>query len=259
MKRFITKILCVACAFALHTSASAQDSGIRIGFQASPMISWVNNNDKLIVKNGGNLGLKIGTTADIYFKDTYSFTMGLNLAFHEGGEFLYETGGNYLPNSELSDPLLNSQDLDKPMPDGTRIRYNLQYIEIPVGLKLRSKEFGYLRYFVEAPIFTFSYLTRGRADIETDDALYESENVYEDLTKVNLFWGLGAGVEYAISTNNALTGGIYFQNGLFDFTRDKGYRSNDNPDNDPNFPFIRETDDSRARVSNVVLKLGIIF
>ena len=119
-----------------------------------------------------------------------------------------------------------------------------------------------MRYFVEAPIFTFSFLTRGRADIETEDAVFEAENVYKDLSVINLFWGLGAGVEYAISSNNALTGGIYFQNGLFDFTRDKGHRSIVNPDEDPNDPnddFIKQNDDSRARVSNVMIKLGIIF
>lgn len=260
MKRLITKILCVACACLLGSHAGAQDKPLRIGFQVSPTISWVNNTDNLIIRNGGNFGLKIGTTADIYFKDNYSFTLGLTLASHEGGEFLYEIGGNYLPNSELSRPELNTG--DKPLPDGVKIRYNLQYLEFPIGLKISSKEFGYLRYFVEAPIFTFSFLTRGRGDIETPDETFEKENIYKDLSVINLFWGLGAGVEYAISQNNALTGGIYFQNGLFDFTRDKGHRSIDNPDADPNDPstfYLKETDDSRARVSNVVIKLGIIF
>lgn len=244
----------------LSTVVFGQDRPVRIGFQTSPVFSWINANDNLIIRNGGNFGLKLGTTADIFFKDNYSFTMGLNLGFHQGGEFLYEIGGNYLPESELSDPLLQSG--DKPLPDGVKIRYNLQYLEFPLGLKIRSKEFGYIKYFVEAPIFTFSFLTRGRGDIKAEDIFKERENIYKDLTIANIFWGLGAGIEYSISQNNALVGGIYFQNGLFDFTHDKGKRAIENPDEDPNDPaddYFVQREDSRATVSNLTIRIGILF
>ena len=259
MKRTAAKILCVMLVISA-LQVQAQDRSLRIGFQTSPMISWVNNNDNLVVKNGGNFGLKLGTTADLYFRDNYSFTLGFNLCFHEGGEFLYEYGGNYLPESELSDEILQTG--DKPLPDGVKIRYNLQYLEFPIGLKIRSKEFGYKRYFVEAPIFSFGFLTRGRGDIETDDAVYEQENIYEDLSVINIFWGLGLGVEHNFSQSNSAIIGLYFQNGLFDFTRDKGWRSLPNPDEDPNDPtddYNKQEDDSKATVSNLTLRLGIIF
>ncbi|MGB4849086.1 MAG: porin family protein, partial [Saprospiraceae bacterium] len=230
-----------------------QDRALRIGFQTSPFVSWIGNNDNLIVKNGSNIGIKLGSTVDIYFKDNYSFTTGINLAFHAGGEFQYEIGGNYLPNSDLSEPFLG----DKPMPDGTKIRYSLQYVEIPLGLKIRSKEIGYVRYFVEAPVFNFAFLTRGRANIETNIKKYDQENIYKDLNVVNLFWGFGVGIEYSISENNALVGGLYYQNGLLDFTKDDGHRAIPNPEVNP--PFLIQQDDSRAVVNNLVLRLGIIF
>lgn len=259
MKRTYTKILSVALFTLCLTYLHGQDRSMRIGFQTSPVLSWVSNDNNLILKNGGNLGLKLGTTADIYFKDNYSFTLGINLAFHEGGEFQYEIGGNFLPNSDLSDPA-RLQTGDKPLADGTKIRYSLQYVEFPVGLKIRSKEIGYIRYFVEAPVFTFSFLTRGRADIESAEFKFERENVYKDLTVINIFWGLGAGIEYAISENNALIGGIYFQNGLLDFTKDKGHTAIPNPDTDPNAPpFVLVEEDSRAIVNNLILRLGILF
>jgi hypothetical protein len=258
MKRIPTKILCIAIlAFTISTSLQSQDDrAIRIGFQTSPLVSWVSNGDNTIVKTGGNVGLKLGTTADIYFRDNYSFTLGINLAFHEGGEFRYETGGKYLPKSDLSEPDV-LQIGDKPMPDGTKIRYNLQYVEFPIGLKIKSKEIGYIRYFVEAPIFTVAFLTRGRGDIESDAYKYERENIYKDLNVFNIFWGLGAGIEYSISENNALIGGLYFQNGLIDFTEDNGHKAVDNPVVIP--PYILEKDDSRATVNNIVLRLGIMF
>src|SRR5687767_2768453 len=161
MKRILAKILCIAIVVICgNHHLIGQDKALRIGFQTSPVFSWVNNNDNLIVPTGGNLGLKLGTTADIFFKDSYSFTLGVNLAFHQGGEFKYEIGGNYLPDSDLSDPA-TLQTGDKPLPNGTTIDYSLQYVEFPVGLKIRSKEIGRIRYFFEAPVFTFSFLTRG--------------------------------------------------------------------------------------------------
>lgn len=261
MKRTFAKILCTGIVLLSATlSMIGQDKALRIGFQTSPVISWIGNNDNLIVKNGGSVGIKLGSTVDIYFKDNYSFTTGINLAFHEGGEFQYDIGGNYLPESELSDPLLQTG--DKPLPDGTRIRYSLQYLEIPLGLKIRSKEMGYIRYFVEAPVFNFAFLTRGRANIETNVMKYDHENIYKDLSVVNLFWGFGAGIEYSISENNALVGGLYYQNGLLDFTRDNGNRAIANPNEDPNDPnddYLIQKDDSRAVLNNLVIRLGIIF
>ncbi|HEY3385754.1 MAG TPA: porin family protein [Saprospiraceae bacterium] len=257
MKRIAAKILCIVCFLVtLQGYLSGQERSFRIGFQASPVFSGLRNNHKdVIVKNGGNLGLKLGAISDIYFKDNLSFTVGFNLAFHEGGEFLYEVGGNFLPESELSEPLLQTG--DKPLPDGVTIRYQLQYLEFPVGLKFRTESDGNMNWFFEAPVLTFSFLTRGRGDIETDDYLYEQENISKDLVVANVFLGLGAGVEYAISKNNSLIGGLYYQRGLIDVTRDHGHIAYHNPDIIPTYITVQE--DSKATIGNLILCLGILF
>jgi len=256
MKRITAKILCIMCLLVTGCGyLSGQDRPFRIGFQASPVFSGMRNNEDLIVKSGGNLGLKLGAISDIYYKENISLTIGLNLAFHEGGEFLYEVGGNFLPESELSDPLLQTG--DKPLPDGVKIRYQVQYLEIPVGLKFRTASNGNMNWFFEAPVLTFSFLTRGRGDIETEDYLYEQENISKDLVVANIFLGLGAGVEYALSKNNSLIGGLYFQRGLFDVTRDHGHFAYPNPDIIPTYITVQE--DSRATIGNLILCLGILF
>ncbi len=261
MKRTVAPILYASMVIlCLSTPLSGQEKAFRLGFQTSPVFSGVNNKDNLIIKNGGSFGLKLGAMGDIYFKNNYSFTLGLNIAFHEGGQFLYEIGGNYLPNSDLSDELLQTG--DKPLPDGVKITYKLQYLEFPVGFKIRSTGDGYVKYFLEAPVFTFALLTRGRGDIETDDYIKEQENIYKDLSVANVFWGFGGGLEYSISQNNALIGGIYYQNGMFDFTRDDGHTAIENPKEDPNDPtddYFKDAEDSRATVHNIVIRLGIMF
>lgn len=256
MKRITAKILCILLTVAGTAGLTlAQDREFRIGFQASPVFSGLRSHDDLIVKNGGNLGLKLGAISNIYFKNNISFTAGINLAFHEGGEFLYEIGGNYLPNSELSDPLLQTG--DKPLPDGVRIRYQLQYLEFPVGLKFRTEEKGNITWFAEAPTVSLSILMRGRGDIESEDFNYPQENIYRDLVPINFFIGFGGGMELAISSTNTLVGGLYWQRGMLDVTRDKGYRAIPNPDIIP--PYIHDQENSRATIGNLVLFIGILF
>jgi len=256
MKRTAAKILCIVCLFVVNQGyLTGQDRPFRIGFQASPVFSGMRNKDDLIVKTGGNLGLKLGAISDIYLKNNLSVTLGINLAFHEGGEFQYEVGGNFLPDSELNDPLLQTG--DKPLPDGVKIRYQVHYLEFPVGLKFRTEAKENMTWFFEAPVLTFSFLTRARGDIETADYFYEKENIRKDIGFANIFLGLGAGVEYAISQNNSLIGGLYFQRGLFDVTSDKGYFAFPNPDIIPTY--FKVDEDSRASIGNLILCLGILF
>jgi hypothetical protein len=250
------KILCIVCFLVTVTGyLSGQDRPFRIGFQASPVFSGMRSKSDIMLKNGGNLGLKLGAISDIAYKENISITAGINFGFHEGGEFIYEVGGNYLPKSELSDPLLQTG--DKPLPDGVKIRYQYQYLEFPVGLKFRTASDGNMNWFFEVPVLTFSFLMRGRGDIETEDYFYDQENIYKDMVAANIFLGLGAGVEYAISQNNSLIGGLYFQRGLFDVTRDKGYTAYPNPDIIPTYIKVKE--DSRATIGNLILCIGILF
>ena len=50
------------------------------------------------------------------------------------------------------------------LPDGVNLKYHIQYLEIPFGLKLRTKEFGYLRYFAEIPIFSLGFKLQARGE-----------------------------------------------------------------------------------------------
>ncbi len=256
MKRSFAKIWCIIMmSVCLVPSISSQNHSVRIGFQASPVFSGIHSSSNVMIKNGGNLGWKLGVISDIALKEKMSVTAGINLAFKEGGELLYEVGGNYLPNSDLSDPLLQTG--DKPLPDGVTIRYKLRYLEFPVGMKFRTEPKGNLTYFLEVPVLTFSFLLKGRGDIESEDFIYTQENIYKDVVVPNIFLGMGAGVEYAINRNNALIGGLYYQRGMFDVTKNNGWSAVLNPNINP--PYLRITDDSHTRVSNFVVFVGLLF
>lgn len=225
----------------------AAQNDIQFGFQLSPTISWLTTSNSRINGNGSNLGLQLGMIGEYYFRENYSFATGLGFHFNAGGTLFYE---------QSIDTVSIWTDADIPgdnvYPGGTDFKYSLQYVEIPLGLKLRTREFGYLRYYVE-PRVALGFRTQAKGNI-LKDAEVDPEETFDIKSAVgliNLSWGLGAGVEYTVSTKTALIGGIGFQSGFADITRDK------------NTQLIigdRDSkDDSKAQLRTIVLRLGVMF
>lgn len=240
--------------------AEAQLDNLRLGLQLSPTISWISVNDDQINKTGSSVGISVGGIAEYYFTENLAFTGGFGVSFGQGGTLQHEHGGNYWPNSELSDDRLNTG--DKPLPDNVKLRYRLQYIQIPLAIKLRTNERGYLRYFAELPVITLGMNTHARGDIEGQEIDFSKENISKDVNFFNMQLGLGGGVEYSISPSTSLVGGLYLNFGLNDITKDDGVRAADNPDqapSNPNDDYLFSREDSRGRLSNVTLRIAIMF
>ena len=130
---------------------------------------------------------------EYYFRENYAFTGGLGFAFNSGGTLLHETGGSYWTRSDLG-PQLDT------LPNNVKLKYNLQYLEIPVGLKMRTREFGYLRYFLE-PGVTIGFKTQARGEITGSGIGGDQDqlNIRSEVNGLNLSVGIGGGVEYGLS------------------------------------------------------------
>ena len=144
-------MLLVLALFSLNSLVSAQAENLRIGVQLSPTMSWISSNDNLINRTSSSVGVTVGALAEYPMSESISFTGGIGLAFNKGGTLQHEHGGDFFPDSELSDDKYNTG--EKPLPDGVKLKYRLQYVEIPVGIKWKTEEKGYFRYFAEAPIY----------------------------------------------------------------------------------------------------------
>ncbi len=246
---------------------TAQD--FRFGFQASPSFGWMGTNDPKISASGTNIGLKLGLIGEMPFRENYGIISGIGFHFNAGGTLRHETGGNFWTKSDLSDPALNTSDQSesfKPLPDGVELKYDLQYIEIPVGLKMRTQEMGYLRYFAEIPVITFGIATKGRGSIlRTASSDVEGENIKPDVGFLNLSWGLGGGVEYSLSSTTALVLGISYQRGFIDATSNKGYKAktliNDGGTADNTLDDVYETEqeNSNGLLSSFTIRVGVLF
>lgn len=246
--RHLFACLLVLC---LGTTASAQE-GLKFGIQASPTFSGMTTNNNLINRDGSNLGLKLGLIGEYYISETYSIHTGLGFHFNAGGTLFYDDQFDRVDiwQESLDGALTTVPDS---IAGGLGFKYDLQYVEIPLGLTLRTREFGYLRYFVR-PALHLGFLTQARGSVQGVGFVdsEESFNISKEVNGVNLGWSLGGGVEYSLSTNTALIGGLAFQSGFADVTTDKGtsiVRSGRNP---------RE-DDSRGKINSFVIMLGVMF
>jgi hypothetical protein len=228
---------------------------LRFGFQSSPTLYWMNSDARTINPSGNNLGLRLGVKSEYYFRDKYAFTTGLGFAFNSGGTLLHDRGGRFWTRSELS-----SEDL-RELPAGTKLKYALRYIEVPVSLKMVTNEvFRDVRFFFEAPVITLGFRSQARGDISGAGNLNsEDENIQRDVNLFNFAWGLGGGIEYNVrgtskGDTNILVG-VFYQNGFTDVTNNRAVQFV--PDEMGGFTERREN--SRALIYGISLYLGVMF
>ena len=246
MKKLLSVLFFIA---AVWTLLPAQ-YGFRFGFQASPIFSWLNTDDRYINSNGQDLGFRVGAKIDYFFAEKYAITTGLNLGFNQGGELLHDYGGDLLGKTGLPEAY-------RMLPDVTSIHYQINYIDIPVGLHLLTNEiFRDVRFFFEVPVFNLGILYGAKGDISGPGLeTLEGETISKDVIPFSLSWGLGGGLEYNLRGNSSgdtnLFAGVFYNQGFTDVTRDSGMKKL--PDGS------EEPEDSRALLRGITLFLGIMF
>lgn len=245
----IAFILSLILGFTGYLSAQMEFDEIRFGFELSPVISSMNTDDNRIGRNGSNLGLKLGTTGEYRFRENFALTGGFALAFNHGGTLLHEVGGNLLNDSDLDfqvDTLMVGY-----LPDMVDIHYKLQYIEIPIGLKLYAKTESDWQYYVHFPQLIFGFNVQALADVEGGKgktAINEDRlSVKKDVSFLNLSYGVGGGAIKELSSTTAITIGLAYQRTFTDVTGNNGTKSNG------------DKEDSKAYFGALILKMGILF
>lgn len=182
----------------LTITLSGFSQDVRFGFTASPTFNFSSiessnasaaDGADFLEENSSRLGINYGVMLD------YDFN-GEDRYFLHSGVMLHHTG--------------YEATLRVPRNEDTSYKVNVNYIEIPTILKLKTNEIGYLRYFGQFG------LTNG---IKISDKLKEPTTVkLEDigLDTKTFYSGLniGGGAEYTISDETSLVGGLYYVNGL---------------------------------------------
>ena len=239
------KIVMLGLIFLFIQNLNAQGD-IRFGFQLSPAVSWLTTDNSKINSSGPNIGLKLGLNGEYYFRDNYAFTSGIGFHFNSGGTLLHQYGGTYWTKTDLPTGL-------DTMSNDVKLKYSIQYVEIPFGLKMRTKEFGFLRYFID-PAITLGFKTQARGKITDSGKVGAEDEKYDirpEVNGINLCWGLTGGAEYNIGENSSLVFGLGFQMGFTNLTDDNGTVFDPEKGN--------RKENSKGLFRSIVLKLGVMF
>jgi hypothetical protein len=107
---------------------------------------------------------------------------------------------------------------------GNQVIYKLQYLAIPLGLKLQTNQIGYVTFFSDLGFVPKIAISR-RADIPSLNI--SGENALNELRMINLSYHITGGIEYSLGGSTALSFGIDFDNNFLDITNDTGKKLKD--------------------------------
>ena len=210
-----TKNFCkTAVLLTVMISISANLNGqkkISFGLYADPVISWFKSDIKEVYNDGSRAGFNFGLTFNRYFSENYSFSTGINIL----------TAGGRLAATDFTD--LDLPD-DVTVAPGKPVIYKMQYLSVPLGLKLQTNQIGYLTFFSDIGIDP-KILLGGKLDVPSLSV--DAENASSELRMFNLSYHITAGIEYSLGGSTSFVAGLGFENCFLDVTRENFDQPND--------------------------------
>jgi hypothetical protein len=213
--RFILLMLCAA------TTVFSQKA--KFGVFIDPQLTWLNLDSRNVINDGVAMGVNGGLVIDSYFQKNYALETGILIGTQAGSaKYGQET-------------IITAFGEKDTLPPGTIIDYRMNYLTIPLGLKLKTNQIGYFSYYAQ---LGFTSQFRLKAHATSSDGTLEKSDIADEIFFFNLAYHFGAGVEYAISEDTAIALGIVYHNGFIDLT---------------------ENENAKVYSRVVSLRLGVIF
>ncbi|TVQ10299.1 MAG: PorT family protein [Bacteroidetes bacterium] len=227
----IAFILFIAFAFTAKTEVRSQN--FRLGLKGSPSLAWFKSETDNYDSEGVRLGFSYGLISEFVLAEQYNFATGINITYF-GGKLSYPVGDQNDPGVAL------------PMVERT---YRIQNLEVPLTLKMKTREIGYNTYFAK-----FGFGGSVNLTAKANDKFYNPANSNTDqvndidikgdtpLFRVSMILGLG--MEHSLGGTTALIGGLTFNNGFTNILKGKDDISGRN---------------RQARANYLELSIGVIF
>lgn len=218
----------------------------RFGLKIAPLTSWMKPefntqtaSTEYKVENGGlRFGFTWGPSFEYLLNENFLLSSGVDINYISGR---LEGRASSLTNT--ADPRIYDW----------KNTYNLRFVEIPLLLKGRTNELGPFRYYLNFGL-SAGFRYRSNATFAETVGNSSSEIVYDDAKPfINNFRAaliVGGGLEYLLSGNTALVGGIQFNNGISNQLKNHGKL-------DPTDDFNKVTE---SGIFNYLqLNVGILF
>ncbi len=249
----------------LTTAVEAQTKQWKIALHVDPNISWLKPDNKNLTAGENQFNFGFGVSIDKMFTENYAIGTGFNL-FNTGGQLSYF-------DERITD-------------DGQRTiasmnrTYMLKYAEVPITLKLRTNEIGYITYWAQVgvglgvniksksdDVIDYKKLENGTnpdslrwtdATMVTDESI-EDEDIGRDISIFRSSLIIAGGIEYNLSGDASIVAGVCLNNAFSNVLKGEGVAASNN---EPDFNAV----DNKPKVfdmkgiSNVVsLQIGILF
>lgn len=248
MKKLLILAICALMmtpVFAQEASSDNSSSpGFRFGIKVTPNVSWFRPADvKALEGNGGKVKIGFGLITEFSLAKNYSFATGIEFPNFSGGNLKFKTDSVSYTTEESDTFYIASRS------------YNLQYVEIPLTLKLKTNEIGYLTYFghVGAQLGVRTKAT------SKDEGVIHGSNTNTEIKDVDInkevfllkaALTIGAGAEYNFSGNTSLVFGLNYMYGITNALKKQSTTLR----NVDGTPFQQ-----KANLDQVVLTVGVLF
>lgn len=198
------------------------DKNFRFGIKVNPMLSWFRPDaDKSVEKDGIKAKFGYGLIAEFKLAKVVSFATGIG-ADYEGGKLNFKDSASYYvfdgafisvsdtAGKKVARYLVNSRD------------YSINYLNIPITLKMKTKDIGGLTYFAifggDLGFRLKSKITDKVTSMSTVPAGFTYDPTDIDNTKdMNILrtsLNVGAGLEYNLSGSTSLVAGVNYRRGF---------------------------------------------
>lgn len=217
------KVILIVLLLGLPLLSIAQDSRFRLGIRFAPALSTnrITDNDETdslsFSGNGSGLRFSAGLTGDFYFGKNYSFYTGLWYSVFRSGLSWEGTRGNSGFTGENV--------------------YNLQYVQVPIGLKLFTNEIStdMKLFFILGGTMGVKISEKDKEWKTSDSRRAERPEKGKAYSMGDLGLLLGTGVEYQMGENTIVFTGINYNRGLLNTSSRKGPAYIDKKDADKFF------------------------
>lgn len=201
MKKILFTLILLSLMFYNGTVGAQSTSKLKLGLKAAPNIAWMTPGTKGYSSDGARLGATIGFVSDYYFAENYAFSTGFNFQFLNG-------------KLRYSDSLNLEGGLGWQTGEVFR-SYNFLYLEIPLMVKMKTKQFGKISWFGQIGLGTaFRIKTTVKEHFEmTKGGDVDQQFDYNDgttLIRESIIVGIGG--EYAIDESSRILVGVSYSN-----------------------------------------------
>ncbi|MDP4282424.1 MAG: porin family protein [Bacteroidota bacterium] len=202
---------------------------VRLGLKASPGIDWMNPDEKHYSYNGVAAGVTLGFVSDFYFNANYGLSTGFNFSFL-GGKIQY-------PYAQKPDTGMISR------------KYSFRYLEIPLMIKMRTRQFGIVNYYAQVGFGTgFRLKASGKDDFDTkSDGIISDRGTLpvSETTAIREAVLVGAGAEINLDETISIVIGLSYSNSLNNVLKGSNTR----------YPNL----DNRSTLNYAELTIGVLF